>query len=273
MNTYTSTFACARARTHTHTYIHKQTHTHTQMARPACAGAVALVRQYYDYMHTHINRYTHTHTHTHTQMATPTCAGAVALVRQYYREGWHISGNKDTTRGFEPSAALLKATMIQSGRKMQYQNDSGVWQAPPERLPHSSQGYGRVDLSNVLWFGGGSSRGLWFRDQQVISQGQSVRESFTVRAGTVFKVSLVWTDPPGTLMVSFWCVCVCVCVCVCMYIRCHWCGRIPRLLLWQALGGVCMHTYSRAYVCLYVTSILACMHTCMHYVYMHACML
>jgi hypothetical protein len=135
------------------------------------------------------------------QMATPTCAGAAALVRQYYKEGWHAAGVQNTTRGLEPSAALVKATMIHSGKKMKYQDATGAWQAPPARLPHNSQGFGRVDLASVLWFGG--SRGLLVRDQQVLSQGQTRAECFAVRPGTIFKVSLVWTDPPGTLLVSY----------------------------------------------------------------------
>lgn len=56
------------------------------------------------------------------QMATPLCAGSAALVRQYYREGWHVAGVKSVSEGMaDPSASLVKATMIHSGVKMNYE--------------------------------------------------------------------------------------------------------------------------------------------------------
>jgi hypothetical protein len=142
---------------------------------------------------------THTHAHAHLQMATPTCAGAAALVRQYFREGWHVAGVKDTAKGMTPSAALVKAVMIHSGRRMDYQTAQGSW-VTPASLPHMSQGFGRVDLSSVLYFGG--TKALFVRDRRTVAAGATITECFEVRAGTAFKVSLVWTDPTGVLYVS-----------------------------------------------------------------------
>jgi subtilisin family serine protease len=53
-----------------------------------------------------------------TSMATPTVAGAAALVRQYYTDGYWPYGTPNAAYGFEPSAALIKATLINSAENM-----------------------------------------------------------------------------------------------------------------------------------------------------------
>ena len=47
-------------------------------------------------------------------MAAPAVAGSAALVRQYYREGWYPTGAKRNPDKFTPTAALIKATLINS---------------------------------------------------------------------------------------------------------------------------------------------------------------
>gem|GEM_PF-609454 len=53
-----------------------------------------------------------------TSMATPTCAGAGALVRQYYTEGWYPTGTKVSVNAINPSGSLIKATLIAGARKI-----------------------------------------------------------------------------------------------------------------------------------------------------------
>jgi len=53
-----------------------------------------------------------------TSMATPTCAGGAAIVRQYFTEGWYPSGTKTPGDAFTPSAALMKAVIINGGFNM-----------------------------------------------------------------------------------------------------------------------------------------------------------
>ena len=62
-----------------------------------------------------------------TSMATPIVAGTAALVRQYYVDNKSIS----------PSAALIKATLINGAINM--------------NLPKNAQGWGRVDIENSLF--------------------------------------------------------------------------------------------------------------------------
>ncbi len=49
-----------------------------------------------------------------TSMATPAAAALVALIRQYYFQGFYPSGEATPAASFLPSAALLKATLINS---------------------------------------------------------------------------------------------------------------------------------------------------------------
>ena len=48
-----------------------------------------------------------------TSMATPLCAGHAALVRQYFRLGFYPAGAPTPAAAFSPTAALVKAVMIQ----------------------------------------------------------------------------------------------------------------------------------------------------------------
>ena len=48
-----------------------------------------------------------------TSMATPLCAGHAALVRQYFRLGFYPAGAATPSAALDPSAALVKAVMIQ----------------------------------------------------------------------------------------------------------------------------------------------------------------
>ncbi|GAG29701.1 unnamed protein product, partial [marine sediment metagenome] len=55
---------------------------------------------------------------TGTSMACPAVAGTAMLVRQYYLEGYYPSGAPDGNDAFTPSAALLKATLLNSAVDM-----------------------------------------------------------------------------------------------------------------------------------------------------------
>lgn len=52
-------------------------------------------------------------------MATPVVAGNAAIARQYFREGWYNSGSKNISAGYDPSAALIKAVLINSATPME----------------------------------------------------------------------------------------------------------------------------------------------------------
>ncbi len=127
-----------------------------------------------------------------TSMASPGAAGLTALIRQYYTDGWYPDGRQTPGRGLKPSAALLKATLINSAVPM-----PGAF-FPVRPVCH---GWGRVLLENALYFEG-QSRRLWVLDEQKgFRTGQRKSQSVKIKVGSnsePLKVTLVWTDYPST---------------------------------------------------------------------------
>jgi subtilisin family serine protease len=118
-----------------------------------------------------------------TSMSTPLVAGTAALVRQYYvdKEG-HMS----------PTSALLKATLINGAADLlgQY-NETGS-------ISNFDEGWGRVNLTNSIY--PSSPRSMKYED---VTSGftQSDQEhsyDYVVAPGEPLKITLVWTDYPGT---------------------------------------------------------------------------
>ena len=79
-----------------------------------------------------------------TSMATPIAAGAFTLLRQYFTEGFYPSGEKTSADGFVPSAALLKAVMINGAQALKGFESDG-WPIDPP--PSLKQGWGRIELA------------------------------------------------------------------------------------------------------------------------------
>ncbi len=130
-----------------------------------------------------------------TSMATPTVAGSVALIREYYMTGWYPTGTRDLAEGFVPSAALVKATLINSAREM---TGYGAYGNSEAFYPNNEQGWGRVTLDDALYFRGDSSK-LFVDDN---SSGLSTNTSYDYRISVgdpsvPLKVTLVWSDYPG----------------------------------------------------------------------------
>eukprot|EP00286_Rhodomonas_abbreviata_P000440 CAMPEP_0181291096 /NCGR_PEP_ID=MMETSP1101-20121128/1777_1 /TAXON_ID=46948 /ORGANISM="Rhodomonas abbreviata, Strain Caron Lab Isolate" /LENGTH=1598 /DNA_ID=CAMNT_0023395449 /DNA_START=240 /DNA_END=5032 /DNA_ORIENTATION=- len=147
-----------------------------------------------------------------TSMAAAFVAGAAALVRQYFREGHYgslESGGREEG-SFAPSAALVKAMILNSGQPLRFVPTEKVQSlgqikgfVPQKTLPQVEQGYGLVQLDKVLdWKVGDSDKdapqGLVVRDREVMHDGglftMCVERTSAVEP---LKVTLVWTDPPG----------------------------------------------------------------------------
>ena len=79
-----------------------------------------------------------------TSMATPVAAGAFALLRQYFTDGFYPSGEKKSSDAFVPSAALLKAVMVNGAQALTGFESDG-WPIDPP--PSTKQGWGRIDLA------------------------------------------------------------------------------------------------------------------------------
>ncbi|HYI09732.1 MAG TPA: S8 family serine peptidase [Thermoanaerobaculia bacterium] len=149
-----------------------------------------------------------------TSMANPLTAGAATLVRQYYADGWHANNSTVTNvspvpaQGFNPSAALVKATLINGAWDMSPgQYGTGATKEIPaawdtgKTLPNNTEGFGRVDVEKSLFPGSGfqDAAGKRLKVHDVTSglqTGGSSNFTFDVGGnGDPLIVTLVWTDP------------------------------------------------------------------------------
>jgi len=124
-------------------------------------------------------------------MSAPAVAGTAALVRQYYRDGYYPGGTANPADGFTPSAALLKATLLNSAADL----------PGAAGYPSDAEGWGRVWLGRGPHFAGDSRR-LIVRDVRNalgLETGDHIVETLQVHDGAVpLKITLAWTDPPAT---------------------------------------------------------------------------
>jgi subtilisin family serine protease len=123
-----------------------------------------------------------------TSMAAPLVAGCAALIREFY-----------ATRGHAPSAALLKATLINGTRQLTAVSsiaDFGV-------LPNMHQGFGAVDMRRAYPNPTHPNLRLEFVDDwqtpanSFTVTGQRRRFQVSVATGEPLAICLAYTDAPG----------------------------------------------------------------------------
>ena len=128
-----------------------------------------------------------------TSMATPVTAGNAALLYQYFIDDhfWAASCNPNHLfcKPFAPSASLLKALLLQSGKALTgYDGNSAVHLTDP---PDVYQGYGRVNLDSIL-------NSHLFVDQSYLTELTKNTYSIQLNSSNVqLKVTLCWMDPPN----------------------------------------------------------------------------
>ncbi len=124
-----------------------------------------------------------------TSMAAPTVAGLAALVREYYTAGFYPGGTRNSAQGFAPSAALVKATLI----------DGAVPLGASAPYPDFVSGYGRVQLDRSLPFAGSAFQLRVDDHREGIATGGVVPHAYDVSAGSPLRATLVWTDYPAAI--------------------------------------------------------------------------
>jgi hypothetical protein len=115
-----------------------------------------------------------------TSHAAPQIAGAAALFTQFWKGG-HAGTN--------PSPALIKAAIVQTGQEM-----AGVGATAP--IPNGAEGWGRANMKFML----NTGVAMKYVDQATTfsNVGESVVYTGTVAdAAKPVRVTLVWTDPPA----------------------------------------------------------------------------
>lgn len=124
-----------------------------------------------------------------TSMATPLVSGCAALVREYFRK----------KEGHQPSAALLKATIV-NGTRWLHGADAIVDRDAP---PNNDQGFGRVHLPATIPNPSEPWLGLAFLDSwqtpplQFTDPNRRFRFQIDVEAGHPLRICLAFTDAPA----------------------------------------------------------------------------
>jgi hypothetical protein len=127
-----------------------------------------------------------------TSFASPIAASAGALIRDYYRNGYYPGGIVD------PSAALVKATLINSGRDMFGELTGG-------HIPGDKQGWGRITLDDALHFADEPGTLQAIDNLVGLATGQQINYMVQVPDDNntwELKITLVWTDWVGTPMAN-----------------------------------------------------------------------
>jgi hypothetical protein len=139
-----------------------------------------------------------------TSMSAPLAAGLATLVRQYFWDGFgpaggtgFAAGGRDAARRHNPSAALVKAVLINSAQRMRgiYTGDDGQNKAEDGMWPSAGQGFGRVLLDSTLHFEG-ERRNLFVADHGPdLETGGKAEFSLDAVPGEPLTLTLAWTDP------------------------------------------------------------------------------
>ena len=135
-----------------------------------------------------------------TSMATPTVAGGATLLRQYFTDGFYPTGVKSAADATDPSAALLKAALVNGAIDISAASQSTMFST---LTPDNNQGFGRIQLDNVAFFStpvrDARRTRVWDKWNGVgLATGQTDEYPLQVAAGQPLKVSLAWTDPESS---------------------------------------------------------------------------
>ncbi|MCD6287538.1 MAG: S8 family serine peptidase, partial [Candidatus Hydrogenedentes bacterium] len=155
-----------------------------------------------------------------TSFASPITAGAAALVRQYFFDGFYPEGRRDGNNAFDPSGALVKAVIINSGKDLTSDGMTGMYSADSgfsgQSIPSYGQGWGRILLDDPLYFNGDNRKLVVLNDVfngvaadgfeptattrlPSITTGET--HSFVVenvRSDEPLKITLSWSDPAAS---------------------------------------------------------------------------
>lgn len=157
-----------------------------------------------------------------TSQATPVVAGMAVLLYEWLRDGWWKHGVKDPAFGMaKVPAALLKALLIHSGEKLARRlvaPKNGITSCVAMEAqalllpsyPDFHQGYGKPTTLNLATFANADDSsaggaGVYFYPNSSVGseprviEGGEVRFSFMIKQHANLRVTLVWTDPAGSL--------------------------------------------------------------------------
>jgi hypothetical protein len=127
---------------------------------------------------------------TGTSMAAPAVAGGALLVRDYFAQGFYPVGEAGGDP-LTPSAALVKAMLVNSGRDLAL---NGADQ------PNKAEGWGRILLNDALYFAGDTRELHVEQDDVGLATGEQVSFTYPVDSSAEpLEITLVWTDYPAAI--------------------------------------------------------------------------
>ena len=118
-----------------------------------------------------------------TSMSNPLVAGGAAVVRDFYQK----------SAGHAASAALVKATLVNSAVDLLDENNDGV-NDNANPVPNRHEGWGRVDLAAAT----SGNRQFVDNPTGLTTNGSATNTYSLGTAGLPFKVALAWSDYPST---------------------------------------------------------------------------
>lgn len=122
-----------------------------------------------------------------TSMATPLTSGAMAIVRENLMKRLNVAS---------VSSALLKATVANTADDLfpgQF-GQRGTGQEQPSRRPNNHEGWGRVNLANLV-----NDDSLQFIDnRQGLATGGEAKVAVTATAGKALRITMAYTDAPAS---------------------------------------------------------------------------
>jgi serine protease AprX len=122
-----------------------------------------------------------------TSMSNPLVAGGAAVVRDFYQK----------TAGIAASAALVKATLVNSAVDLLDENNDGI-NDNANPIPNRHEGWGRVDLAAAT----DGTRQFVDGATSLTTNGSATYTYSIGTAGSPFKVTLAWSDYPSTTSAS-----------------------------------------------------------------------
>jgi hypothetical protein len=120
-----------------------------------------------------------------TSMATPLASAAATVTRQFVE-----------TLGIKPSAAMVKGILLATAKDLypgQYGQGTATQELKTQR-PNNDQGYGRVDVAQILTL----TKDSVIDYTEGLATGQVFEKEISLKAGQKLVALLAYTDAPGS---------------------------------------------------------------------------
>ena len=135
-------------------------------------------------------------------MACPGAAGLAALVKEFFERSdlWEAVCNSryKYCRSFPISGVLTKALLIHSGNQLDLFDGGGDKDQPLGPPPDNKQGWGRINLSNILSLPGINQFDLFVDDLVSIQDESRITYNVEIPSSSLLPLiaTISWYDPP-----------------------------------------------------------------------------